>query len=342
MTRAPCTRRAGELNFVQKSLMSAGVEALSFLGLRHVDLVTGGFNGAAWRRPCGNDRKFTSIIREAVADTDLPMPPASHHHCGSQEACQVCGRTCGPRSMTWWGLDIHLFFCFLLCFCNSCHTASRSCTCSYVSVMKNKDCLILGIKIRCKDEGTGVVHTNWNSLLTRWRVLSQGGWESCKGWENFVKAAEEPFKKSLQKKEENKETQGWNRTDEQEEKGEQEKERKNKMKERNKLRNWDPSCRNQIRVQIMGKSNLVVNWMISWSEVQKTQNLLDKTDIRPMAWPLGLVSAYKQGLEWRDWSFHTWCKEKGSQLEFVHHWRKEAKNWSCQSVFWWGSQQARR
>ena len=41
----------------------------------HVDLVAGDFNGAAWRRPCGNDRKPISVIEEAFADTDLPMPP---------------------------------------------------------------------------------------------------------------------------------------------------------------------------------------------------------------------------------------------------------------------------
>ena len=36
-------------------------------------LVAGDFNGAAWRRPCGNDRKLTSIIEEAFADTNLPV-----------------------------------------------------------------------------------------------------------------------------------------------------------------------------------------------------------------------------------------------------------------------------
>ena len=65
--------------------------------------------------------------------------------------------------------------------------------------------------------------------------------------------------------------------------------RKSLMNERNKLRNWDPSWGNQIRVPIMGDSNLVENWMNGrWkmnnqkfrAEVQKTQNLLDKTDIR--------------------------------------------------------------
>ena len=55
---------------------------------------------------------------------------------------------------------------------------------------------------------------------------------------------------------------GCNRNDGHEESGEQEKERKkNMMKERKKLRHWDASWGNQIRVQIMGDPNLVVNWM---------------------------------------------------------------------------------
>ena len=44
---------------------------------QHVDLVAGDFNGAAWRRPCGNDRKLTSIVEDAFADTSLPVPPVS-------------------------------------------------------------------------------------------------------------------------------------------------------------------------------------------------------------------------------------------------------------------------
>ena len=42
----------------------------------HVDLVAGDFNGAAWRRQCGNGR--LSIIEEAFADTDLPMPQGQY------------------------------------------------------------------------------------------------------------------------------------------------------------------------------------------------------------------------------------------------------------------------
>ena len=41
-----------------------------------MDLVAGDFNGPAWRHPCGNDRRLTSIIEEAFADTNLPVPPA--------------------------------------------------------------------------------------------------------------------------------------------------------------------------------------------------------------------------------------------------------------------------
>ena len=39
----------------------------------HVDLVAGDFKGAAWRRHCSNGN--LSILEEAFADSDLPMPP---------------------------------------------------------------------------------------------------------------------------------------------------------------------------------------------------------------------------------------------------------------------------
>ena len=38
-------------------------------------MVAGDLNGAAWRRPCGSDRRLTSIIEEAFANTNLPVPP---------------------------------------------------------------------------------------------------------------------------------------------------------------------------------------------------------------------------------------------------------------------------
>ena len=40
----------------------------------HVDMVAGDFNGAAWRRPCGSDRRLTSIIEEAFANANLLVP----------------------------------------------------------------------------------------------------------------------------------------------------------------------------------------------------------------------------------------------------------------------------
>ena len=42
-----------------------------------MDLVAGDFNGAAWRRPYGNDRRLTNINEEAFADTNLPVPPGA-------------------------------------------------------------------------------------------------------------------------------------------------------------------------------------------------------------------------------------------------------------------------
>ena len=39
------------------------------------------------------------------------------------------------------------------------------------------------------------------------------------------------------------------------------KERKNKMEEREKQRIWDPAWGNQMRIQILGDANLIVNWM---------------------------------------------------------------------------------
>ena len=52
----------------------------------HVDLVHGDFNGAAWRRPCGDDRKPSCIIGKVYTDTDLSMAPgpAPSSHCGKQ------------------------------------------------------------------------------------------------------------------------------------------------------------------------------------------------------------------------------------------------------------------
>ena len=71
----------------------------------------------------------------------------------------------------------------------------------------------------------------------------------------------------------------------------EEERKKNKMKEREKQRIWDPTCGNQRRTQILGDSNLIVNWMngkrnINYQKfrkmAQQTQNMLDKFHLRPM------------------------------------------------------------
>ena len=59
----------------------------------HVDLVAGDFNGAAWRRQCGN--ALLSIIEGAFADSDLPRPPGPTPLWGPGgvpgERADVCG-----------------------------------------------------------------------------------------------------------------------------------------------------------------------------------------------------------------------------------------------------------
>ena len=94
--------------------------------------------------------------------------------------------------------------------------------------------------------------------------------------------------------------------------------RKKKLKERDKLRNWDPAWRNQLRVQILGDSNLVVNWLDGKKKinnqkvrmmVQRTQNVLDRTDIRPM------------GIIWTCFSTST---ENGiKRLIVLHMWQEK-------------------
>ena len=50
------------------------------------------------------------------------------------------------------------------------------------------------ITLRWRDQ----VHTNWSSLVTKWSGF-QRRWKSCKGWESFVRAAEELRKRDLKK-----------------------------------------------------------------------------------------------------------------------------------------------
>ena len=65
----------------------------------HKDLVVGDFNGAAWRRQTNNGN--LSIIEEAFADSDLPMPPGPTPLWGSGTVpgtqSDVCGFLKPPR-----------------------------------------------------------------------------------------------------------------------------------------------------------------------------------------------------------------------------------------------------
>ena len=77
----------------------------------HVDLVAGDFNGAAWRRPCGSDRRITRIIEEAFADTNLPVPPGSPPWWGPGAVpgqwADVSGFIKPPDSQDEWQVCLH-------------------------------------------------------------------------------------------------------------------------------------------------------------------------------------------------------------------------------------------
>ena len=76
-----------------------------------------------------------------------------------------------------------------------------------------------------------------------------------------MKIAEDLRKRSLRRNEDNKmETLSLNGGDKTPNKEERER-KKNKMKERQRLRNWDPLWGNQMRIPILGDSNVIVNWM---------------------------------------------------------------------------------
>ena len=90
------------------------------------------------------------------------------------------------------------------------------------------------------------------------------------------------------------------------------------MKERGKQRIWDPARRNQMRIQILRDSNLTVNWMNGKLKinnqkfrmmVQKTQKMLDKTDIRPMEDHLGMFQHIYR--EWNQEAEHLTHEKKG-------------------------------
>ena len=77
----------------------------------HVDIVAGDFNGAAWRRTCGSDRRITSIIEEAFANTNLPVPPSPTPLEGPStvagEWADVCGFIKPLDSQDEWQVRLH-------------------------------------------------------------------------------------------------------------------------------------------------------------------------------------------------------------------------------------------
>ena len=76
---------------------------------QHVDLVAGDFNGAAWRRATSAD--IISIIEEAFADCDLPMPPGPTPLWGPGAVlgtwADVCGFLKPPDSNKRWRVRQH-------------------------------------------------------------------------------------------------------------------------------------------------------------------------------------------------------------------------------------------
>ena len=170
-------------------------------------------------------------------------------------------------------------------------------TCARILDPKNQD--------RMKRRKAGVVHTNWDNLMVRWSG-SQRWWEVSNDWKSFVKTAEELCTRTLGKHEDKKRREcSLTGSEDTQSKAEMER-KKNKKKEREKLRMWDLARGNQMRIQIWGDPNLIVNWINGkWkinnrkfrTMVQKTQNMLDKTDIRPMGDHLDMFEhVYRVGI----------------------------------------------
>ena len=170
-------------------------------------------------------------------------------------------------------------------------------TCARVLDLENQD--------RMKRRRAAVVHTNWDNLMMKWSGC-QRWWEFSNDWKSFVKTALELCKRILNR-DEDKNVRGFSLTEEKDERSKIEEERtKNKMKEKWKPRIWDPAWGNQMRIQILGDSNLFVNWMNgkwkidnhnSRAMVDKTKNMMDKTDLRPMGDHLNMFQHI-----YRDWN----------------------------------------
>ena len=122
--------------------------------------------------------------------------------------------------------------------------------CSRILDPKNQD--------RMKRRRAGVVHTNWDNLMMRWSGC-QRWWEVSNDWKSFAKTAEELCKRTLERDEDKKKG-GFSWTGREDVQNKAEEERKlKKMNAREKQRIWDPAWGNQMRIQILGDSKLIVN-----------------------------------------------------------------------------------
>ena len=146
-----------------------------------------------------------------------------------------------------------------------------------------------------------------------------------------MKTAEEISKRILTR-DEDKKVRGFSLTEGKDERSKIEIERKkNRMKEREKLRIWDHAWWNRMRVQIMGDSILIVNWLSGkWkinhqkfrAEVRNTQNLMDRTDIRPMGDHLDMFQhTYRDWNQEADHLTHV-ARDKRGHMELFHDGRR--------------------
>ena len=102
-------------------------------------------------------------------------------------------------------------------------------------------------------------HPNWDNKWAKWSGHLRW-WEASGDWNSFTKTAADLGRGVLSKEVEEKKGgppaegmgNGQNRVEE---------ERKKAMKEREAQRIWHPAWRNQMRVELLGDSNWIVNWM---------------------------------------------------------------------------------
>ena len=110
--------------------------------------------------------------------------------------------------------------------------------------------------------------------------------------------------------------------------GKEDERKKGMVKERDQLRKWELGWGNKTRIQILGDSNLVDNWMNGGrkinnqkfrAEVQRTQNFFDIRDLRPMSDHMDLCQHI-----YREWNENADC--------LTHKAREEGCSWNFFTV----------